>query len=456
MVFDRCLKGKWNWAGYEVGAGFRRVRGASEVWGFWSMSGLGYDWYNRIIVERMTRMKRRIFKFALIMLLGSIVSGCSLFTSEDLDNHTAKDAVTGFLEATFTKDVDRVEKLATFDEGKQEDFIAKAAEQGLGDVAMKACVFDEGDDDGYEVVCENDDDKDVFMTVSLSEDDGDFFVEDAVMNEAVDFRFTQDAPELTDEYVREIEEMIGDDLHELDADEKEDLKFQTYHIVDGILALFEGDAEELSEFVDLDVFARGDRPANVDELHDAMKDSLPGIQEDVVPTEILFGSHYDHIEGLGVENKDDYHEIRNVYPYPIETSPMIEVLFENKNGESTYFSGDFYVEDGNLLIGEYTFRDQSHSVLHSTNYDIKPEDEDMSKEEKVYNDDMEEIYELNCASCHASDMSGSVGPDISNVGDDFTEEELVEIMVNGEGDMPPTLLDEEEAEALSEWLLEQE
>lgn len=67
----------------------------------------------------------------------------------------------------------------------------------------------------------------------------------------------------------------------------------------------------------------------------------------------------------------------------------------------------------------------------------------------------EDIYENSCASCHANDLSGDYGPALTNIGSDLTEEEIIEIIENGKGDMPEGTAGPEDAKIVSEWLVEE-
>ncbi|TXL67995.1 cytochrome c [Cerasibacillus terrae] len=80
--------------------------------------------------------------------------------------------------------------------------------------------------------------------------------------------------------------------------------------------------------------------------------------------------------------------------------------------------------------------------------------EEKGGEEAAASDDPEAIYESNCLSCHGEDLSGGMGPDISKAGADHDADELVNIIQNGIGDMPPTQVGDEEASVLAEWLSE--
>lgn len=64
----------------------------------------------------------------------------------------------------------------------------------------------------------------------------------------------------------------------------------------------------------------------------------------------------------------------------------------------------------------------------------------------------EEIYKQSCASCHAADLTGGAGPDLTTTGADFSVEEIEDIINDGIGSMPAGLVPEDEATVLAEWL----
>lgn len=66
-----------------------------------------------------------------------------------------------------------------------------------------------------------------------------------------------------------------------------------------------------------------------------------------------------------------------------------------------------------------------------------------------------EIYAQNCLACHGDNLEGNIGPDLTLVGDRFSEDEIKDIALNGIGNMPADLIrHEEDAEVLAEWLSE--
>jgi len=75
--------------------------------------------------------------------------------------------------------------------------------------------------------------------------------------------------------------------------------------------------------------------------------------------------------------------------------------------------------------------------------------------EELTIDDADEIYQNKCATCHGSDLSGSDSvPDLTQIGNELDQEEIMDIIINGMGQMPPGMADPDEAEILGEWLEE--
>lgn len=80
------------------------------------------------------------------------------------------------------------------------------------------------------------------------------------------------------------------------------------------------------------------------------------------------------------------------------------------------------------------------------------ETDEQASDEGETSDDPEEIFENSCASCHGDDLSGGAGPDLTEVGNRHSEDEIHDIAVNGTGSMPPGMATEDEADVLAEWL----
>lgn len=70
--------------------------------------------------------------------------------------------------------------------------------------------------------------------------------------------------------------------------------------------------------------------------------------------------------------------------------------------------------------------------------------------------DGDAIYAQSCVSCHGADLSGTVGPDLTQIGSKLSSDEITEIVLNGQGDMPPVDLSPEDADILAEWLSEKQ
>ncbi|GAA0446618.1 cytochrome c-551 [Lentibacillus halophilus] len=66
----------------------------------------------------------------------------------------------------------------------------------------------------------------------------------------------------------------------------------------------------------------------------------------------------------------------------------------------------------------------------------------------------EEIFQNNCASCHGSDLSGQVGPDLTSVGSKYSADEIADIIKNGKGQMQAQDVSKENRETVASWLAE--
>ncbi|MDQ0158650.1 cytochrome c550 [Alkalibacillus salilacus] len=78
--------------------------------------------------------------------------------------------------------------------------------------------------------------------------------------------------------------------------------------------------------------------------------------------------------------------------------------------------------------------------------------------EEQSSSDPETHYENNCMSCHGEDLGGGTGPELQNVSERYSVEELQDIIANGvEGSsmMTGDYANDEEAQMMAEWLSEQ-
>lgn len=70
--------------------------------------------------------------------------------------------------------------------------------------------------------------------------------------------------------------------------------------------------------------------------------------------------------------------------------------------------------------------------------------------------DGDAIYANSCAGCHGADLSGTVGPDLTQIGSKLSADEISEIVLNGQGDMPAIDMSPEDVDVLAEWLSEKQ
>lgn len=66
----------------------------------------------------------------------------------------------------------------------------------------------------------------------------------------------------------------------------------------------------------------------------------------------------------------------------------------------------------------------------------------------------EEKFKSTCAACHGADLSGGAGPNLQQVGSKYSKDDIVGIITNGKGAMPPGMLKGEDAEVVAAWLAE--
>lgn len=95
-----------------------------------------------------------------------------------------------------------------------------------------------------------------------------------------------------------------------------------------------------------------------------------------------------------------------------------------------------------------------------SNDEANEEPQDNGAEESAEGDTVdaeaaEEVFENNCASCHGGDMTGGMGPDLTEVGSDYSADEIEDIVQNGKGNMPAQDLSDDDATTISDWLAEQ-
>jgi len=68
--------------------------------------------------------------------------------------------------------------------------------------------------------------------------------------------------------------------------------------------------------------------------------------------------------------------------------------------------------------------------------------------------DPEVLYEQACAACHGGNLQGATSPPVTNMASKYTSEEIKALIADGKGMMPGNTLNEEQAEIVTEWLME--
>ncbi|MDQ0352886.1 cytochrome c551 [Alkalibacillus filiformis] len=68
----------------------------------------------------------------------------------------------------------------------------------------------------------------------------------------------------------------------------------------------------------------------------------------------------------------------------------------------------------------------------------------------------EELYQQNCASCHGGDLGGGAGPGLVDASDQYDQDDIVSIILEGYGSMAAVAgVSEAEAEDIADYVLEQ-
>lgn len=69
--------------------------------------------------------------------------------------------------------------------------------------------------------------------------------------------------------------------------------------------------------------------------------------------------------------------------------------------------------------------------------------------------DPEAIVQQNCISCHGENLEGAGNfPPLNDVGSRLSQEEIRNVIDNGQGAMPADIIEGEEADAVAQWLSE--
>ncbi|SFA70587.1 cytochrome c550 [Lentibacillus halodurans] len=114
-----------------------------------------------------------------------------------------------------------------------------------------------------------------------------------------------------------------------------------------------------------------------------------------------------------------------------------------------------------VIVVSFVGLDQQEAIQEEENGEEQGEQQDNQSEgggEGETAADGEEIFQSNCASCHGQDLSGAAGPALDTVGSKYSQEEIEQIIAEGFPDagMPGGLVQGEEAQAVAQWLSEQQ
>ncbi|MGM7634525.1 cytochrome c551 [Bacillus sp. Hm123] len=69
--------------------------------------------------------------------------------------------------------------------------------------------------------------------------------------------------------------------------------------------------------------------------------------------------------------------------------------------------------------------------------------------------DGEQVYKQSCLSCHGQNLEGGAGPALDKIGSKLSEEDILNVIKNGQGGMPPNITEGADAEAVASWLASQ-
>jgi len=64
----------------------------------------------------------------------------------------------------------------------------------------------------------------------------------------------------------------------------------------------------------------------------------------------------------------------------------------------------------------------------------------------------EALFKNTCAGCHGQSLEGAVGPNLQKIGSQLTKDQILEVLNNGKGSMPPGLVKGADADTVAAWL----
>lgn len=86
--------------------------------------------------------------------------------------------------------------------------------------------------------------------------------------------------------------------------------------------------------------------------------------------------------------------------------------------------------------------------------EVKPEDTTSNGDTtETATLDAEKIVNAKCISCHGNNLEGRGNfPALDDIGARMTQEEILDVIENGQGRMPGKIISGEDAQAVAEWL----
>lgn len=410
-------------------------------------------------------MKKLPKKFLLFFTIVLFAAGCS-----QLENKTEEDAVQSFVNALIEGNNDQVDALTSLDDDRQKEILSLAENYHLHDADPTSCEQEKSSDLDYQVLCTTTEDESLWLNLELTEKEDRYVIKDITYG-AAEIVFREDNPKLTKELIKETEERIDGDIHKTSNKVRDTLQPEIYKTGAALEGVLHDKPEDIVRYLDLDWIEEWIGESLTEE--EAMETILDGDMgyEDTAQaeiTDIQVASTYDllylhdALEGdvtLSDLNEHYLMDINDVYlvNYNFKINEIEEEAFSvylhNNNGQWKIF--DIVPFDSQLESVTYELPE----VAVEDDFDDWGDDRSEDTEDEIDGETVESdewLYETNCAACHGADLSGGVGPDISNAGSDFSDAELKDIIINGTGDMPALGIDEGDAEAIAAWLAEKE
>lgn len=383
---------------------------------------------------------KKIVQTSLLVIL---LTGCQ-FVSNPLYS-TETETIDAFLEALTTNDDKKINQLTNLSREEKEKVFSMITEQKLENSNDKSCQYYK-DDEFYKAYCSTADDKQLWLKFSLVEKKKGFMIDDFHYEERYTITFRDDHSKLTKNLIDEVEDKIGK-ISRLNNKDRAKLNRDLYNLAEVMRQVLYLQTDELNNHLDHDW---------IDLIHDSSNNTgfieyqlgeFKGYNKEtnIDLTRIEVSSYYDLLE-LHKVHTEDYHEFNKEY---MENLYIVQFNYVVGDESEEVITIELNMNENNeLKIRDFSLRPAPFDRV--TFY--LPE---QINERYVHVDDVLDIYKNNCAACHASDLTGSVGPGLEEVGSKYSEDELIEIITLGMGAMPPLpyVLDEE-AEVLAKWLIE--